>query len=85
MLQILSDQMLNLLDQPQFKEAGLVMELVLKDGSKRNGVYMDIVVNPLNNTMHKGERFIKFRTNTPERDLLIYLPIKEIATIEWST
>ena len=73
------------MSEQDLKEAGLSFTLFLKDGSKRTGVYLDLVVNPLNNTMHKGEQFIKFSTNKPEKDLIVYLPVNDVETIEWST
>lgn len=76
--------MLEVMSRPEIKGAGLIMEVMLNDGTKRKGVYVDLVENPLNNPSFKGVQFAAFMIDKPEKDTKVYLPVPLIATIEWS-
>lgn len=78
-------RMLEIMRSPETKAIGLSVSLMLTDGSKRQGIYQDLVINPLNQPGLKNVEFIKFVTNKPEKGLIVYLPLTEVDTIEWAT
>jgi len=80
--QKLTPGMLEIMAQPDMKSSGLLIKLVLKDGSKRDGIYKNLVVNPLNRHEFKDIQFVVFEVKK-EHDT-VYLPITLIDTIEWS-
>ncbi len=80
--QKLTPGMLEIMAQPDLKNSGLLIKLELIDGSKRVGLYKDLVVNPLNRYEFKDIQFIVFEVKK-EQDI-VYLPITMISTIEWS-
>jgi hypothetical protein len=82
--QAVTEEMLTMLDNPSLKEIGLTLVVELKDGTKRKGIYVDLVVNPMNNPDYTDVKFLVFKTNKPEKDTLVFLPILHIATIAWS-
>ena len=69
---------------PEVKATGFTVHLELKDGSKRVGIYLDLVSDPLNRYGFKDTQFIKFKTNRPEKDTIAFLPVTQVATIEWA-
>jgi predicted nucleotide-binding protein (sugar kinase/HSP70/actin superfamily) len=81
---VIDPAMLAVMRKPEVKGSGLKIKLQLVDGSARTGFYEDLVINPLNNVSFKDVEFIVFTTNKPEPGLKVYLPITQIATIEWS-
>jgi len=82
---VISERMLTQMARQEIKDAGMRLAVNLTNGTRRTGTYLDLVVNPLNHPEFKNVQFIKFRTHRPERDLIVYLPITQIATIEWGT
>ena len=84
MKQPINDQMLTVMKHPQTKEAKFNLSLELVDGSKRQGVFVDIVRDPLNRIEFKDTEFLVFLSNRPEPGMKTYLPLTQIATIEWS-
>ena len=81
--QPLNERMLTVMAQEYTKSQNMTISLVLKDGTKRTGIYKDLVVNPLNNLLFKGVQFIKLQTTKQEHDI-VYLPITLVDTVEWS-
>jgi len=79
----INPKMLEIMSRPATKEAGLSVRLVLKDGTKRKGIYMDLGPDPLKRYDFRNTEFITFRVNKGEHDI-VYLPLTLIATIEWS-
>lgn len=80
----LDAKMIEVMLRPEVKASELTVRLELKDGSRRTGIYKDLVSDPLNRYDYKDTMFIKFETNRPEKGMLSYLPITLINTIEWS-
>ncbi len=78
----LTPNMLNVMTWDKTKAAGLQIKLTLKDGSKRRGVYLDLMPDPLHRLEFKDVLFIKFRTK--QEDMIVYLPITLIDTIDWA-
>jgi hypothetical protein len=80
----INPKMLELMSHPETKACGLHLQIIMKDGSKRTGTYVDLVLDPLNRVDYKDTQFIVFKTNQPEAGLKVYLPLTQIATIAWS-
>lgn len=80
----LDAKMIEVMLRPEVKASELTVRLALKDGSRRTGIYKDLVSDPLKRYDYKDTLFIKFETNRPEKGMLSYLPVSLINTIEWS-
>jgi hypothetical protein len=80
---VLTPRMLELMADPLTKEMGLIVKLVLKDGSKRKGIYKDLVLDPLKRYEYKDDLFVMLEQTVKEHDT-IYTPISQIATIDWA-
>lgn len=80
---VLTPRMLELMADPTTKEMGLIIKLVMKNGAKRKGFYRDLVIDPMNRYEYKDDLFIKLEQNVKDRDT-IYLPISQVATIDWA-
>lgn len=80
---VLNETMLNVMSKPEVKEIGLKITLTLVDGSKRTGIYQDLVTNPQGHFDFKDTQFVKLLTNKPEKGLTIYMPTTQITSVEW--
>lgn len=85
MIQQITDKMLATMGQQEIKDAQLVIKLNLKDGGRRSGVYQDLVVNPLNHEGFIDVPFVKMKVFRPEKGLIVYVPITNVDTVEWSS
>lgn len=74
--------MLEIMNMPDTKKAGILVHLTLKDGSKRTGIYKDVMPDPLNRVEFKDQQFIKFEAK--KDGMISYLPLSQIDIIEWS-
>ena len=80
----INPKMLEVMSHPETKAHGLHLQMTLTDGTKRTGIYTDLVSDPLKRVDYKDVQFIVFRTNQPEKGLTVYLPLTQIAQIAWS-
>jgi hypothetical protein len=81
---VFDNKILTIMQAAETKSMGLKLKLELVDGTKRKGIYSDLIYDPLNRVDYKDTLFIVFITNQPEPDTKVYLPINMITTIEWS-
>lgn len=85
MSQVLTERMLTMMEGQDTKDAQFKVKLTLVDSTIRQGTYIDLVVNPRKNPDFEGIRFIKLIADKIEKGLIIYVPITQVATIEWAS
>lgn len=80
---VLTPTMLKVMEDDNTKTMGLTIKLVLKDGNKRKGIYRDLVIDPMKRPEFKDDLFVKLEQTVKDHDT-IYIPISQIATIDWA-